>query len=142
MNLANALLGGAVILHVAVSVIHGIVHLAIPVRVAGWQYGYAVVVILSVPIIGAVLVHRGRTTAGSLVLFLAGLAALAFEGLYHFVLTNPDHVTAVERGRALFAFSAILTTVGDAILVAVSAWFLKLYTDSRRCSSTAETNPD
>ena len=71
------------------------------------------------PIVGAVLISRGRLAAGGWPVVLSGLAALAFEGRYHFVV-NPDHVSAVTSGRGLFATTAALSIAGDAMLVTTS----------------------
>ena len=124
MTRARTLLVGAVVGHLGSSVVHGLVHLAIPVHVHGWQYGYTATVILLAPIVGITLITRSRASAGGWLLILSGVAAFAFEGLYHFAIANPDHVTAVTNGRVPFTQTAVLTTIGDATLVAVSAWFL------------------
>lgn len=111
-------------MHVAASAVHGLVHLAIPVHVHGWQYGYAVAVVVAAPVVGVALLVRGRDTAGATLLLLSGVAALAFEARYHFVVANPDNVAAVESHRVLFGATATLTTAGDVALVAGAAWFL------------------
>jgi hypothetical protein len=56
---------------------------------------------------------------------VSGLATLGFEGLAHFVVSNPDDVSAVESGRVLFGSTAVLTTVGNALLLGAAAWFLR-----------------
>ncbi len=122
MNRAGRTVAAAVAVHLALSVAHGVTHVTVPVHIPGWQFGYAVVVILLAPVVGVALLAAGRMDAGLRLVLLAGVAALAFEGLLHFVVVNPDHVSTVGIGATVFATTAALTTVGDAFLVAVAGW--------------------
>ncbi|PSP90344.1 hypothetical protein BRC87_06000 [Halobacteriales archaeon QS_4_66_20] len=122
---ARSLLVAVVAGHVVLSGVHGMAHATIPVAVPGWQYGYAAVVIFVAPVAGAALVVRNRPVLGGWLLVVSGLAALGFEGLAHFVVSNSDHVSAVESGRALFGSTAVLTTAGNALLLVAAAWFLQ-----------------
>jgi hypothetical protein len=106
------------------TVAHGFAHLAVPVHVHGWQYGYSGVVVLLLPILGTIAILRGSITAGLWLLALSGLAAFIFEGLFHFVVASPDHVASVTSGRMLFWSTAALTTIGDVALTVVAGWFL------------------
>lgn len=124
MICARTLLVGVIAAHVAISAIHGVVHLVIPVHVHSWQYGYAGVVILLVPLVGGLRIGRGGTAATVWLVLLSGIGALAFEGISHFVVVNPDHVATVETGRTLFRSTAALSTTSDAVLVVASAWLL------------------
>lgn len=99
-------------------------HATIPVHVPLWQYGFAAVVIFLGPVVGLALLRADRARAGLFVVLLAGLASLAFEGVFHFVIENADHVGTVERGRSIFTGTAILTTAGDLLLVLVAGWYL------------------
>lgn len=120
----RTLLAGAISIHLSVLSLHGLVHVLLPVHVHAWQYGSAVVTGLVGPIIGAALHVRRKTTLGLSVIALSGVAALTFEALYHFVIVNPDHVTTVTNGRALFATTAALSTAGDGVLIVCSLWIL------------------
>ncbi|PSP27594.1 hypothetical protein BRC65_04910 [Halobacteriales archaeon QH_2_65_14] len=121
---------GAVVVHLFLTAAHGVAHVTIPVPVHDWQTGVATAVLFVVPILGAVLARSGRVRAGSWLVLTAGLGGLAFEGLLHFVVSNPDHVGLVTDGDALFLSTAVLTTLGDALLVLAGGWFL--FARSRR----------
>jgi hypothetical protein len=114
---------GVALVHVALTALHGLVHLAVPVHLHRWQYWYAGAVILTAPLLGVALVGRDRGELGAALLLLSGTAALAFEGLHHFLVPNPDHVSQVAGGGS-FASTAALSTAGDAVLAVAAAWFL------------------
>lgn len=124
--------------HVLLTALHGVVHLVVPVHVQDWQYGYAVVVAVLVPAGGAALVARDSTAAGAVVLALSGVAALAFEGVAHFVVSNPDHVGTVEAGRTAFALTAAFSTAGDATLVAAALWVCQRKATGWRLAATPD----
>lgn len=111
----------AVSSHLLLSVLHGVVHATIPVIPTGWTAAVATVAIYLLPVAGVSLVVRGYPRVGSAVLLTAGIASFVFEGALHFLLDNPDHVAQVTAHHAPFAVTAILTTVGDLLLV-VAAW--------------------
>ena len=67
----------------------------------------------------------GRVRAGGAVLLAAGLAALGFEAVFHFVVSNPDHVATVDHGRALFTWTAALSTLGDLALALAGALLVR-----------------
>jgi len=121
---ATRLLVAALGVHLLFTVVHGLAHAGIPVPVRDWQNAFAVGVILVAPLVAAGLVLSGRGRVGAALAFLSGFAALAFEGLFHFVVANPDHVGAVEAGQTVFAATAILTVGGDLLLVVVAGWCL------------------
>ncbi|MDY6817505.1 MAG: hypothetical protein SVG88_02495 [Halobacteriales archaeon] len=106
------------------SLVHGVTHLVLPVTVHGWQYGFAIVVLFMAPLAGVVLIIYDRSVTGGILLAIAGMAALAFELLYHFIIMNPDHVATIATGQLVFATTAVLTTIGDGVLIAVAGWFL------------------
>lgn len=110
--------------HLLLSLVHGVVHLTVPVTIHGWQYGYTVVVVVLAPIFGVLLISRDRPIAGGLLVVISGIAAFTFEGLYHFVVVNPDRVATVTTGQTVFTMTAWFTTIGDVVLVTVTVWFL------------------
>lgn len=120
----RALVGVAAVT-VSLAAAHGLVHLASPVHVHGWQYAAGTLTSVLLPAAGAFLLVRGRPVAGGWLLLLAGLAALTFEAVFHFVVANPDHVATVERHRALFAGTAALSTAADAALATAAGWHLR-----------------
>lgn len=116
---------GAVAVHLLLTGTHAAAHLSIPVPIPGWQAVYAASVLIGLPAVGAALVARGRVRTGALLVLVAGLAALGFEGPLHFLIDTPDHVSNVADGAGLFAATAVLTTASDALLVVAggaAAW--------------------
>lgn len=116
-RLVLAVVGG----HLLLTVLHALVHVAVPVVPDGRVAAFATVSLYLLPVAGAGLVVGGRRRGGAVVLFATGIASFAFEGGLHLVVSNPDHVAHVTAHRASFGVTAVLTTVGDLLLV-VAAW--------------------
>lgn len=125
LDRSSAVVAGAVSVHLVVAVIHGIAHASIPVPILDWQAVTATALLFAAPVTGIGLFLRGRRLTGARILLVAGSSALAFEGLAHFVVRNPDHVATVDAGRALFASTAGLSVAGDLLLVATAVWALR-----------------
>ena len=106
--------------HILLTVLHALVHAAIPVIPDGEVAAFATVSLYLLPVAGAGLAVSGYRRVGGAALFTAGIASFAFEGLFHFIISNPDHVAHVDH--TLFGVTAILTTVGNLLLI-VAAWF-------------------
>lgn len=117
----HRLLLSAVGAHLLLTVLHGGVHAAVPVYPDVWKTMVAVVVLYLLPVLGAVLIVSSHRGSGAMLLLSTGLAGFAFEGVFHFVLANPDHVAHVATHRMAFGLTAILTTGGDLLLVG-AAW--------------------
>lgn len=111
-----------VAVHIALTLAHGGVHVTVPVRLAHWQTLIVAIVLFGLPLAGALLVARGRAARGVLFLCFAGVAGVAFEGVFHFVVANPDHVASVPRLVVAFHHTAVLSTLGNLVLVAGGAW--------------------
>lgn len=118
MDRANRVLA-AVGGHLLLTVLHGLVHVAIPVIPPGLVAAVATVSLYILPVAGAALVVGGYQRGGCAVLLTAGIASLVFEGTFHFLLGNPDHVA---NHHTSFGLTAILTTLGNLLLL-VAAWF-------------------
>lgn len=124
MNRTDWTIAGIAAVAMLASAIHGWAHATIPVDIPGWQLGAAIFLLFVLLLSGLVLLATGRRVTGLGTLFGAGLAGLAFEGLFHFVVENPDHVSTVEHGQTLFANTALLSTAGNGVLAIAAAWFL------------------
>lgn len=107
--------------HLLLTGLHGLVHAAIPVLPTGWIAAFATVSLYVLPVVGAGLAVRGQRRVGGAVLLAAGVASFLFEGAFHFLVSNPDHVAHVPAHHLSFGVTAILTTMGDLLLV-VAAW--------------------
>ena len=124
-------LAAAVLANLLAGVVHGTAHALLPVAVPVWQYAVAAVTVCVLPLAGLVAVSTGRRRGGVALVALGGVAALSFEGLAHFGAVNPDHVSTVGDGSALFAGTALATTLGDLLLVATAGWFVVTYRQGR-----------
>jgi hypothetical protein len=139
VNRRDWALGAAVALNLFVGMLHGVVHAVLPVSVPAWQYAVAGLTMGLLPLFGLALLRVGRSTAAILTVGLAGLTALAFEGLAHFVVSNPDHVARVPEGTTLFAGTAALSSLGDVLLVATAGWYL-FHSRQGRVTSATESS--
>lgn len=81
-----------VLAHEGVHVAHGLLHSLVPVPTTGWQLAFVLGIVFLAPIVGLLLVHRGRRRTGGWALAVAGVATLVFEVAFHFVVASPDHV--------------------------------------------------
>lgn len=135
----TAVVVAVVTVHVVLTVGHGLAHLTIPVPIPDWQGAFAAFVLFAGPVAGAVLVARGRERIGLWLMLGAGLAALAFEGAFHFVLAGPDNVESVAHGHATFLSTATLSTVSDAVLVLAGGWALRRQTHGSSSNAGIES---
>jgi MFS family permease len=113
-----------VLVHLVVSMVHGIAHTQahVPLSLAANLFVY--IVILAGPLIGLALTWWTPRLGGWLIaLSMAG--SLVFGLVNHFVLTSPDHVAHVDpQWRSLFATTAVLLAVTEALGVVLAARFL------------------
>jgi hypothetical protein len=128
---------GIVALHLALTAGHGLAHATVPVPVTVWQGLYTGVVLFGTPVVAAVALWRGAIRTGAVLLLVAGVGALAFEGLFHFVVASPDNVAAVDHGFVLFGTTAVLSTASDTFLAATGGWVL--WRHSQGSSATASS---
>lgn len=107
--------------HLVLTVLHALVHAAIPVVPPGWTAAIATVTLYGLPVAGVGLVMSGRHRIGGAVLLIAGIISVGFEGMFHFLISNPDNVRQVPAHHASFEITAILTTIGNFLLI-VAGW--------------------
>jgi hypothetical protein len=113
------LLTTIVLLHLAISVVHGQAHTgaAIPLPVASTLFVY--VVILAGPLAGLALT-RWRPVAGAWIVAASLGGALVFGLINHFVIAGPDHVDHVAaEWRTLFRVTALLLVASEAAGVGI-----------------------
>ncbi len=119
-----------VVVHLAVTVWHGLAHEALGIDLPPAKDLFVYVVILGLPIAAAVLVQRPHWQAAlSLYLFIAAmLASFVFAGYHHYVMISPDHIAHLPAGseaeHAAFLSSAAAMGVVDPILATVGAYLL------------------
>ena len=104
--------------HLLLTSIHGMVHAVVPVFPTGRNAALAAVFLYILPVLGAGLVIYGRRVIGTTLLLSAGIAGLTFEGVFHFVIANPDHVAHISSHRTAFGLTAVLTTASNILVLA------------------------
>jgi hypothetical protein len=113
-------LGGVVIAHLAISVLHGAAHAQAHVPMSRAANVFVFVVILAGPLIGLAWTwHSVRIGAWLIAGTMA--ASLVFGLANHFLLSTPDHVSHVDpRWRPLFATTAVLVAITEALGTALA----------------------
>jgi hypothetical protein len=113
-------LTAAVLLHLAVSIVHGAAHANAHVPLSSAANVFVFFVILAGPVIGLALTWRAERI-GSWMIAITMAASLVFGVVNHFVLASPDHVAHVARQwRPLFTTTAVLLAVTEALGTAVA----------------------
>jgi hypothetical protein len=108
----------------AVTIAHGVPHLAVPVPLAPWQDA-VVVLVVGMPLVGLALLSDGRVRLGGLAVLLGGVGAAAFGTYFHFVASTPDHVASVTGSLSVpFLVTAVAISVAAVATAAVGAWLL------------------
>jgi MFS family permease len=115
-----AWLGGVVIAHLGISLIHGAAHAQANVPMSQVASLFVFVVILAGPLIGLALTLRSRRV-GAWLIGITMVASLVFGLVNHFVLASPDHVSHVDpRWQPLFAATAVLLAITEALGAALA----------------------
>jgi hypothetical protein len=118
-------LTGAVLAHLAVSIVHGQAHAGADVPLSRAANLFIFIVILAGPLIGLALSWPAERL-GRWVIALTMTASLAFGLVNHFILSGTDHVAHVDAGwRPLFASTAVLLAVTEALAAALAIGSLK-----------------
>ena len=108
-------LGGVVIAHLAISVLHGAAHAQAHVPMSRAANVFVFVIILAGPMIGLAWTLRSRRI-GAWLIGVTMAASLVFGFVNHFVLASPDHVSHVDPPwQPLFAATAVLLAVTEAL---------------------------
>ena len=113
----------AVLVHLAVSIIHGYAHTQLAVGLSAWQNGYVLIVITLAPLVALILVWMRRARVGLALLAISMAGSLIFGGYFHFIGISPDHVSHLPPGAAqgMFRFTAVLLMVTELFGVIVGA---------------------
>jgi len=119
----------AVLVHLAVSIIHGQAHTRLGVGLSNWQQSYVLVVIILAPLIALALSFTRFAGAGLWLLLASMLGSLIFGGVYHYLIISPDHVSHLPPGdaRGLFRMTALLLLVTETFGVVVGAMALRAW---------------
>lgn len=135
------LVTATVLAHFFIAGWHGFTHQLVPVPLDTFQTVFVVVVIITLPLIDAVLCYSRLALAGALLVVAAMTISLTFGVIYHFVVVTVDNVWCVPDWpwRASFLASAVLVGLSEAIGVVVGAYAGYRLMDGRTtcCSANA-----
>jgi hypothetical protein len=119
VNRVDGLLTAVVLLHLAISIVHGQAHSGAAIPLPLWATLFVYIVILAGPLAGLALA-RWSPVAGAWLVAASLGGALVFGLINHFVIAGPDHVDHVAAAwRPLFRTTALLLIGSEAIGVAV-----------------------
>jgi hypothetical protein len=109
-----------VLVHLAVSVVHGTAHSGAHVPLSRAANLFVFGVIVAGPLVG-LAVAMAAARIGSSVIAITMAGAFVFGCVNHFVLAGPDHVSQVtEQWRAMFATTAVLLAALEALAVTLA----------------------
>jgi hypothetical protein len=114
-NSAWRWLAAVVIVHLAVSVIHGQAHAGAQVPLSPPATMFVYIVILAGPLVGLALTWPAAQI-GAWMIAMTMMGSFVFGLINHFVLDSPDHVAHVDpQWRLLFTLTAVLLAVTEAV---------------------------
>ena len=87
---------GLVLIHFAVSTLHGSAHQAAQVNLTTFGYVYVVVVITLAPLVAAILLFTRKQKFGGLLLAVSMFGSFIFGVWYHFLSSTNDYVSQVH----------------------------------------------
>jgi len=111
----------AVLVHLAVMMLHGQAHDRLHVGLSAWQNIYVIAVIAIAPLIAMLLLWTRYARLGLIVLVVSMAGSLIFGLIYHFVVMSSDHVSHLPPGDAqgLFRMTAVLLMLTELFGVVV-----------------------
>lgn len=119
----------AVVVHAAVSSVHGRAHAELGVGLSPAQVLFVYVVILAAPVVAAILLWTRWSRAGAVLLAVSMAASLVFGVYHHFIAISPDHIAHLPAGLAetqrMFRLTAALLAVTEALGAGVGVWAWK-----------------
>jgi hypothetical protein len=122
-TVADSALATIVLVHFAISVLHGRAHSGAQVPLSPAATLFVYVIILAGPLVGLAF-SRWRPTAGGWIVAASLAGALVFGVINHFIIAGPDHVDHVAAPwRPLFGVTAALLLASEAVGIAIGLWF-------------------
>jgi hypothetical protein len=111
----DAVLAAIVLIHLGVSIVHGIAHARAGVMLSSGSMLFVVIVILMGPVLGLIAQRLGLARGGAWIIAASLAGSLAFGLVNHFLIPGADHVSHVAGPwRLLFAVTAVLLAVTEA----------------------------
>jgi hypothetical protein len=119
----EAALAAIVLLHLAVSMVHGMAHSRANVLLSSGSMLFVFGVILIGPVLGLIVQRLARPRSGAWVIAATLAGALAFGLANHFLIQGADHVTHVPGPwRVLFGSTAALLAATEGLGSALAVW--------------------
>lgn len=108
-----------IVIHALVSTLHGAAHQTLGVKLSLLQTLFVAVVITISPILAGILLWKGVTRIGAILLVCSMTGSLIFGVYNHFVAISPDHVlhlaiTTSKNWVWIFQSTAVLIAVIEA----------------------------
>ena len=121
----------AVLVHLAVNLLHGRAHGELGVGLSAWQNIYVITVILIAPLIAMLLLWTRYARLGVLVLVISMAGSLIFGVIHHYVLVSPDHVSHLPPGDAqgMFRMTALFLVLTELFGLVVGLWWRRSYSN-------------
>jgi hypothetical protein len=121
MKSLNKLAIAIVLLHLVVSVPHGMAHSELHIQMQLWQNVYIWLIITILPLVAAILIWK-RRRAGFLLLLLSMAGSFLFGVFYHFIAAGPDNVAQAATGT--FRMTAVLLALIEAagVVIGLLGW--------------------
>ena len=113
-------MAATVLVHLAVSMIHGAAHAGANVPMSPAANLFVFVVILAGPLIGLGISFRTKLYGG-VVVALTMAASLVFGVVNHFLIDSPDHISHIATPWSrLFVTTAVLLTITELLGLAIA----------------------
>ena len=129
---SGAVLAAAVLVHLGVSIVHGVAHARASVALSSGSALFVAVVVVIGPLVGLMAQRSALPRAGAWTIAATLAGALAFGLVNHFVIPGADHVSHVTGPwRMLFGLTAALLVATEAFGSAIAVWCA---TSARRAS--------
>jgi hypothetical protein len=108
------ILAAVVVLHLLVSLVHGLAHGTVGVSGNGPTMAFVVIVIIAGPLVGFAWMWK-NAVAGARIIGVAMAASLLFGLINHFIIAGPDRVDhVVAHAQTLFEVTAVLLVLSEA----------------------------
>ncbi len=138
MKLEALVVTSVVLVHHVIAYLHGGAHNDLAIPMAAWQNAFINVVIVLLPLIGAVALWTRFRRFGLYAIVLGMMGALVFGVVHHYMLVSPDHIAHLPHGKlhvhAAFQWTAGVIAMLEAIAAAVAAYFLGLGRQQREAT--------
>jgi hypothetical protein len=125
-----------IIVHLALSVVHGMAHSRLEIALSHAQEVFVTAVILVAPLVAGFLLLVKLPRAGGALLAVSMAGALLFGVYYHFIAISSDHVTHLPAAgpgewKLIFQTTAVLLALTEVLGCWAGIWVLKSLSESK-----------